>query len=168
MSMSEKEAAALSALDKLNIPYIRLEHPPCASMEECAAIVSPSGAKHCKNLFLTNKRGTEFYLLLLHREKRFVTSEASKLLGSTRLSFAGDDKLSELLGLSPGSISVTGLINDVERRVHPVIDADILKEEKMLIHPSVNTASLEVKTSDVKRFVEGLGYHVRVIFENEE
>lgn len=166
--MTIKEKTALSALDQMNIPYIRLEHPPCASMEECAAIVSPSGAKHCKNLFLTNKRGTEFYLLLLHREKRFVTSEVSKLLGSTRLSFAGDDKLSELLGLSPGSISVTGLINDTERKVRPVIDADILKEEKMLIHPSVNTASLEVKTNDVKRLVEGFGYQVQAIFEDDE
>ncbi|MBR5948290.1 MAG: prolyl-tRNA synthetase associated domain-containing protein [Clostridia bacterium] len=166
--MSEKEAAALEALDKLNIPYVRLEHPPCASMEECAAIVSPSGAKHCKNLFLTNKRGTEFYLLLLHSEKRFVTSEVSRLLGSTRLSFASDQKLEELLGLSPGSISVTGLINDTERRVHPVIDADILKDEKMLIHPSVNTASLEVDTKAVKALVEGLGYRVRVIYGDEE
>lgn len=166
--MTIKEKTALSALDQMNIPYTRLEHSSCASMEECAAIVSPSGAKHCKNLFLTNKRGTEFYLLLLHREKRFVTSEVSKLLGSTRLSFAADDKLSELLGLTPGSISVTGLINDTERKVHPVIDADILKEEKMLIHPSVNTASLEVKTSDVKRLVEGFGYQVRVIFGDDE
>lgn len=161
--MTDNEKVALSALDQMNIPYIRLEHSSCASMEECAAIVSPSGAKHCKNLFLTNKRGTEFYLLLLHREKRFVTSEVSKLLGSTRLSFASDEKLSELLGLSPGSISVTGLINDTERRVHPVIDADILKEKKMLIHPSVNTASLEVKTNDVKRFIELLGYKLRII-----
>ena len=166
--MTIKEKTALSALDQMNIPYIRLEHSSCASMEECAAIVSPSGAKHCKNLFLTNKRGTEFYLLLLHREKRFVTSEVSKLLGSTRLSFASDEKLSKLLGLSPGSISVTGLINDTERKVHPVIDADILKEEKMLIHPSVNTASLEVKTNDVKRLVEGFGYQVRVIFGDDE
>ena len=161
--ISEEEKAALSALDQMNIPYIRLEHPPCASMEECAAIVSPSGAKHCKNLFLTNKRGTEFYLLLLHRKKRFVTSEVSKLLGSSRLSFATDEKLSEFLGLSPGSISVTGLINDTEKKVHPVIDADILKEERMLIHPSVNTASLDVKTSDVKRFIEQLGYELRII-----
>ena len=161
--ISEKEKAALSALDQMNIPYIRLEHPPCASMEECAAIVSPSGAKHCKNLFLTNKRGTEFYLLLLHREKRFVTSEVSKLLGSSRLSFATDEKLAEFLGLSSGSISVTGLINDTEKKVHPVIDADILKEERMLIHPSVNTASLDVKTSDVKRFIEQLGYELRII-----
>ena len=168
MSMSEKEAAALSALDQMNIPYIRLEHPPCASMDECAAIVSPSGAKHCKNLFLTNKRGTEFYLLLLDHKKRFVTSEVSRLLGSTRLSFASDEKLAELLGLCPGSISVTGLINDAERKVHPVIDADILKTEKMLIHPSVNTASLEVCTADVKRFVEALGYRVRVIYGDEE
>ena len=166
--MSEKEAAALSALDQMNIPYIRLEHPPCASMDECAAIVSPSGAKHCKNLFLTNKRGTEFYLLLLDHKKRFVTSEVSRLLGSTRLSFASDEKLAELLGLCPGSISVTGLINDAERKVHPVIDADILKTEKMLIHPSVNTASLEVDTKEVVAFVEGLGYRVRVIYGEDE
>lgn len=161
--MSEKEAAALEALDKLNIPYVRLSHPACASMEECACIVSPSGAKHCKNLFLTNKRGTEFYLLLLDHQKRFVTSRVSKLIGSTRLSFAGDDKLAEMLGLSPGSISVTGLINDMQRRVQPVIDADILKTEKMLIHPSVNTASLEVCTADVTAFIKALGYEPRII-----
>lgn len=161
--MTDNEKAALAALDEMNIPYLRLEHPACASMEECALIASPSGARHCKNLFLTNKRGTEFYLLLLHHEKRFVTSEISRLLGSTRLSFACDEKLTELLRLTPGSVSVTGLLSDKGRRVRPVMDEDILRSEKMLIHPGVNTASLEVSTKDVKRFIETLGYEIRFI-----
>ena len=157
------KTAILGALDGMGIAYTLIEHQACASMEECESIVSPCGAKHCKNLFLVNKRGTEYYLLLLERSKRFVTSEISRLLGSTRLSFASDEKLMELLALSPGSVSAVGLLNDKNRLVHPVIDSDILRCEKMLIHPGVNTASLEVNTADVKAFIEKLGYELRII-----
>ncbi len=162
-AMNETEKAALLALDEMKIPYTALHHPPLASLAECEAICSPSGAKHCKNLFLTNKRGTEFYLLLLDRKKRFVTSEISRLLGSTRLSFADDEKLFELLALTPGSVSVTGLLNDKSKSVRLVIDSDILKEEKMLIHPGVNTCSLEISTADLIAFAKGLGYEPRMI-----
>ncbi|MBR6006437.1 MAG: prolyl-tRNA synthetase associated domain-containing protein [Clostridia bacterium] len=161
--IDEREKQVLAALDALGIEYERLGHPPAASMEECAAIGALMGADHCKNLFLTNKRGTEFHLVLIGSEKRFRTSVVSKLLGSTRLSFASPEQLHARLGLTEGSISVAGLLNDTERRVHVAIDRDILSKEHMLIHPNINTASLRVRTADVRRFLDSLGYDWREI-----
>lgn len=159
----EKEREALEALDEMGIGYELIRHPAAASMEECAAIGAGTGAKHCKNLFLTNKRGTEFYLVMIGMNKRFRTSVVSKLLGSTRLSFACEEQLEAVLGLTEGSVSVTGLLNDPARRVRVAIDRDILAEEKMLIHPGVNTASLVVATADVLKFIEQLGHSVQII-----
>lgn len=160
---SEKEREALLALDEMGIGYELIRHPAAASMEECAAIGAGTGARHCKNLFCTNKRGTEFWLILIGMDKRFRTSVISKLLGSTRLSFAREEQLEAVLGLTEGSVSVTGLLNDGERRVHVAIDRDILKAEKMLIHPGVNTASLVVRTADVMEFIRRLGYSPEII-----
>ncbi|MBQ5488836.1 MAG: prolyl-tRNA synthetase associated domain-containing protein [Clostridia bacterium] len=160
---SEKEREALLALDEMGIGYELIRHPAAASMEECAAIGAGTGARHCKNLFCTNKRGTEFWLIMIGMDKRFRTSVISKLLGSTRLSFAGEEQLETVLGLTEGSVSETGLNNDGERRVHVAIDRDILAEEKMLIHPNINTASLVVKTADVLEFIKRLGYGPEII-----
>ena len=160
---AEKEREALLALDGMGIGYELIRHPAAASMEECAAIGAGTGARHCKNLFCTNKRGTEFWLILIGMDKRFRTSVISKLLGSTRLSFASEDQLEAVLGLTEGSVSVTGLINDEARRVHVAIDRDILKAEKMLIHPGVNTASLVIGTADVMEFIRRLGYTPELI-----
>ncbi|MBQ2110253.1 MAG: prolyl-tRNA synthetase associated domain-containing protein [Clostridia bacterium] len=160
---AEKEREALLALDEMGIGYELIRHPAAASMEECAAIGAGTGARHCKNLFCTNKRGTEFWLILIGMDKRFRTSVISKLLGSTRLSFAREEQLEAVLGLTEGSVSVTGLLNDGERRVHVAIDSDILKAEKMLIHPGVNTASLVVGTADVMEFIRRLGYSPEII-----
>lgn len=165
--IDEKEKPVLEFLTKAGIEYDRFEHPAAASMEECAFVAQAAHAFHCKNLFLTNKRGTEFYLVLLARNKRFVTSVVSKLLGSTRLSFASDEQLYSVLGLTPGSVSAAGLLNDAARRVHVAIDRDILREKRMLIHPNVNTASLSLAPDDLLRFLGLLGYDAALLSVEE-
>ena len=161
--INEKEKPVLEFLSDAGISFERYEHPPAAGMDECEQVAATAGAYHCKNLFLTNKRGTEYYLVLLERNKRFRTSVVSRLLGSTRLSFAGDEQLLALLGLTPGSVSAAGLLNDAERRVKVAIDRDILAENRMLIHPNVNTASLAITPGDLVRFIRLMGYEPSVI-----
>ena len=156
--INEKEKPVLEFLTDAGISFERFEHPPAAGMDECELVAETAGAYHCKNLFLTNKRGTEFYLVLIERNKRFRTSVVSRLLGSTRLSFASDEQLLSVLGLTPGSVSAAGLINDTERRVKVAIDRDILTSDRMLIHPNVNTASLALAPSDLVRFIRLLGH----------
>lgn len=161
--IDEREKPVLAALAALGIEYERFSHPPASTMEECEAVAALAGAKHCKNIFLTNKRKTIFYLAMIGAEKRFITSDISKQLGVPRLSFADESLLFEKLGLLPGAITVTGLLNDAEHDVRVAVDRDILKNERMLIHPNVNTASLSVRTEDVLRFLAALGYEPKLI-----
>ena len=156
--MNEKELPVYAALDRMGIEYTRIEHPAAATMEACAAIGEGTGASHCKNLFLTNRQGTAFFLVMLGSSKKFRTASVSKQLGVARLSFTTAEQLENILGLTQGSVTVTGLLNDTAHCVHVAIDRDLLNEERILIHPNINTASLVVKTSDILRFLDLLGY----------
>lgn len=161
--MSESEIPVLQKLTELGIEYERFEHEPAMTMEICRRVGMGTGFTHCKNLFLTNKRGTEFHLLLLGNDKPFRTSLVSRQLGSSRLSFTTEAQLESILGLTGGSVSITGLLNDNNHIVHVALDSDLLKEEKLLIHPNVNTASLAVRPQDILKFIVSLGYDYKLI-----
>ena len=141
--------SAYQLLEKLNIAYRKVEHPEAGSMEDLAEAEKQLGAVICKNLFLCNRQKTVFYLLLIPGGKRFKTSVVSKLIGSSRLSFGEPDKLYELLGVHPGSITPLGLAFDEAHQVNLLIDREVLSLEEVGMHPLVNTASLAMKTDDL-------------------
>ena len=143
------EKAVYDFLDSISVKYQRLDHDPAFTMEICAEIDKSLGALICKNLFLTNRQKTDFYLLMMPADKIFKTKELSKALGVSRLSFGDGDKMQELLGTAPGSASVMGLMNDNENIVRLVIDEDILSKEYFGCHPCVNTSSLKIKVGDL-------------------
>ena len=103
----------------------------------------------CKNLLLTPRNRSAFYLLCLPAENSFSTKDFSKLIGSSRLSFATEEDLVALLGCRAGSASVLGLMNDTEHRVTLAIDRTVAQDEWFGCHPCKNTSSLRLKTSDV-------------------
>ena len=103
----------------------------------------------CKNLFLRNQQKTCFYLLLMPGDKKFMTKILSKQLGISRLSFAEAEYMEEFLNITPGSVSVMGLMNDANHQVNLLIDQDILDAEYIGCHPCVNTSSMKIKTSDI-------------------
>lgn len=146
---AEVEKAVYEMLDSLKVEYLRLDHQSADTMEICREIDKSLGALICKNLFLTNRQKTDFYLLMMPGEKVFKTKELSKALGVSRLSFGDADTMLELLGTHPGSASVMGLLNDKEQKVRLVIDEDVLKEEFVGCHPCVNTSSLRIKIEDL-------------------
>ena len=116
-------------------------------------------AKICKNLFLCNRQQTEFYLLLMPGQKPFKTKILSKQIGSSRLSFADAGHMQELLGLTPGSVSVLGLMNDREKRVKLLIDRELLQDETFGCHPCLNTSSLRIRMEDLTgKILPALGY----------
>ena len=147
----DREIRTYAFLDSLKTEYIRTDHrdAPATTMEVCADVDSVLGVKICKNLFLCNRQQTDFYLLLMPGGKPFKTKELSKQLGISRLSFAGESFLKELLDLYPGSVSVLGLMNDKEHKVKLLIDEDVLKEEYFGCHPCDNRSSLRIKTKDL-------------------
>ena len=119
------------------------------TMEACRAADEAMGTKMCKNLLLCNRQQTDFYLLLLPGEKVFKTSVLSKKIGSSRLSFAGGEHMERLLDITPGSLSVLGLMNDREKAVRLLIDRELLEESYIGVHPCVNTSSLKLRLSDL-------------------
>lgn len=144
-----KEIRCYDLLDGLNVPYQRIDHEAAMTMEACADIDLALNATICKNLLLCNRQKTAFYLLMLPGEKVFKTSVFSKKIGSSRLSFAPGEDMEKLLDITPGSLSVLGLMNDKENRVGLYIDEDLLQGEFFGCHPCINTSSLRLKTQDL-------------------
>ncbi len=149
----EKEMKAYDFLDSLGIEYRRIDHDPAMTMEVCEGIERELGAAICKNLLLCNRQETEFYLLLMPGNKPFKTKFLSAQIGSSRLSFAKAEYMEKFLNITPGSLSVLGLINDTEMRVRLLIDEDVLKEEYFGCHPCINTSSLKLRTENLKKIL---------------
>lgn len=145
----EKEIRVYDLLDSLGIEYERVDHPHADTMEDCSEIDAILNADICKNLFLCNRQKTNFYLLMILGGKKFKTKELSKQLGVSRLSFGDAEYLEKYLDITPGSVSVLGLMNDTENHVRLLVDEDLLKGKYFGCHPCINTSSLKMKTSDV-------------------
>lgn len=161
----DKEMRCYDLLDSLGIAYERVDHEPAMTIEACAAIDAVLGdAAICKNLFLCNRQKTAFYLLAMSGEKQFSTKEVSKQIGSPRLSFADEAHMEEFLDITPGSVSVLGLMNDHDNRVRLLVDADILKAEHFGCHPCINTSSLKLNTRDVfETFLQAVHHDYTVV-----
>ena len=144
-----KEQRVYEFLDNLGIVYQRIDHEPAMTMEVCAEIDQVLEATICKNLLLCNRQKTDFYLLMMPGDKAFKTKDLSAQIGSSRLSFADSEYMEAFLDITPGSVSVLGLMNDQDHRVRLLMDEDILKGEYIGMHPCINTTSLRLKTKDL-------------------
>lgn len=159
-----KEAAVYELLESLEIPYERVDHEALFTIDACRQVDRILGISICKNLFLCNAQKTRFYLLLMPGEKKFKTKEVSSQIASSRLSFAGEENMEKLLNITPGSVSVMGLMNDRENQVQLLIDRELLEEEYMGCHPCVNTSSLKLKTADViEKFLPATGHGYLIV-----
>lgn len=144
-----KEAAVYQLLEKLDIPFERVDHQALFTIDACSDVEQILGVSCCKNLFLCNGQKTKFYLLLMPGEKKFRTKDVSSQINSSRLSFADEMYMEEYLDITPGSVSVMGLMNDKENQVQLLIDKELLEEEYLGCHPCINTSSLKIHISDV-------------------
>ena len=124
-----KEMAVYELLDKLKISYERIDHDAADTMEACELVDEKLGVTMCKNLFLRNQQKTTFFLLLIPGDKKFMTKDLSKQLGISRLSFAEPEYMEKYLDITPGSVSVLGLMNDKDWYVDLLIDKDVLDAE---------------------------------------
>lgn len=145
----EKEIKVYDLLDELGIDYEQMDHEEAYTMEACYEIDRVLDTLICKNLFLCNRQKTKFYLLMIPGEKPFKTKELCKQIDSARLSFADATYMEEFLNVKPGSVSIMGLMNDVNHQVQLIIDKAVVESETIGCHPCVNTSSLKLKTKDV-------------------
>ena len=160
----DKEIRVYDFLDKLGIDYMQVDHEPAKTMEACQAVDAALGTAMCKNLFLCNRQQTDFYILLMPGDKVFKTKDLSAQLGVSRLSFASGEFMEAFLDITPGSLSVLGLMNDKDHRVRLVIDKPVLESEYIGVHPCINTSSLRLKTSDLtERIIPAMGHKPTVV-----
>lgn len=147
----DKEISVYDFLDKLGVQYQRIDHEAAMTMEACEEIDHALGDNTtiCKNLFLCNRQETDFYLLLMPGDKPFKTKDLSAQIHSARLSFAKPEYMEKYLDITPGSVSVLGLMNDSEKKVQLLIDEDVMKEPYFGCHPCINTSSLKFTTEDL-------------------
>lgn len=145
-----REERCYDLLDSLGIEYFRVDHEHADTIEACREVEALLGCTICKNLFLCNRQQTAFYLLIMPGAKPFKTKYLSAQIGSSRLSFAGAADMERLLGVTPGSVSLLGLMNDSGRAVHLLVDRDLTAEPFFGCHPCKNTSSLCLTTEDVR------------------
>ena len=145
----DKEIRTYDLLDGLGVEYDRVDHAPAMTMEDCKEVDEILESMVCKNLFLCNRQETAFYLLMIPDTKVFHTKDLSAQIGSARLSFAKPEYMEKFLDITPGSVSVLGLMNDTGHHVQLLIDEDVLNSEFVGCHPCINTSSLRLRTKDL-------------------
>jgi len=161
-----KEQRCYELLDKLRLEYWRCDHPDANAdtMEACLEIDRILEATVCKNLFLTNRQHTDFYLVMMPGDKVFKTKEITSQLGCARLSFASPEEMEQYLDITPGSVSILGLMNDKDNKVRLVVDEDVLKGEFVGCHPCINTSSLKLYTEDMfGKLLEAMNHDITVV-----
>lgn len=163
-----KEVKCYDFLDGLDINYLRVDHKEAETMEICSEIEKVLGAQICKNLFLCNRQETQFYLLMMPANKPFKTKDLSKQIQSSRLSFASSENMEKYLDITPGSVSILGLMNDKENAVRLLVDKDLMNEEYIGVHPCINTSSLKIKTEDVFNAIVNALNHPMTVVEFED
>ena len=166
----DKEIRVYDLLDSLGVEYQRIDHEAAMTMEACEEIDrtlsegEENGVAICKNLFLCNRQATDFYLLLIPGDKPFKTKYLSAQIGSPRLSFAKPEYMEKYLDITPGSVSIMGLMNDHEKKVQLLIDEDVLKDEYFGCHPCINTSSLKIRTKDlVEKIIPAMGHEPKIV-----
>ena len=159
-----KEIRVYDFLDSLGVSYQRIDHEAAMTMEACEEIDRTLEATICKNLLLCNRQETRFYLLMLPGDKVFKTKDLSAQIGSSRLSFAKAEYMEQYLDITPGSLSVLGLMNDKDKMVRLLIDEDVLTGEYIGCHPCINTSSLRLKTKDlVEKIIPAMEHEPTIV-----
>lgn len=146
---SKTEDEVYDFLESLKISFERVDHSPAATVALCQGVEKVLQIEICKNLFLSNRQETQFYLLMMPGRKEFRTTDISAQVGSSRLSFGSPEFMQKFLKTEPGSASVLGLLFDKEKKVQLLIDKDVLNNAYIACHPCKNTSSLKIRTIDV-------------------
>lgn len=151
--VNAQEQKVYDVLNLLNIKFMRYEHKAVYTVEEANELDICIIGQHCKNLFLMNRKGDVYYLVILDDTKKVDLKSLSKQIGSSNLSFASEERLNKCLGLKPGSVTPFGIINDVNREVTVLVDKDLIKADIVNFHPNVNTITIGVLYQDLEKFI---------------
>lgn len=160
MNLYKKVEETLASLE---IPFEIVEHEPALTTEQADSFIEGIEGVRTKTMFLTNKKKTAYYLLIMDDHKRLDMGAFGQIAGSKGIKMASRDSLYEKMMLPPGVVSPFGLLNNEEKDISVYIDKEIMNEERMSFHPNTNEKTIFIKTADLLRFVEAIGYQVNVI-----
>jgi Ala-tRNA(Pro) deacylase len=150
-------------LNELNIEFNKREHAAVFTVQEADAHFKDVSGGHTKNVFLRNKNKSQYYLVVLESKKKLDLKSLAKQLGETRFSFGSPEKLQHLLSVTPGSVSPFGLMFDTEKELNVIIDQDLWNYETLHFHPNINTATLEIQSRDLRKFLDHCGHQVQTL-----
>ena len=159
--MTSQELPVVARLNELAIAFERYEHPPVATVDQAAQQWASIDAAHCKNLFLRNQKGNRHYLVVLTASKKADLKAVADQIGDGKLSFGSPERLMTHLGLTPGSVSPFGLINNRDHAVRLVLDRDLKAATRLGFHPNINTVTFTIAAADFARFLEACGNPVQ-------
>ena len=150
-------------LDQLGINFDVVEHPPVLTTEQADSyIVSLEGVR-TKSMFLTNKKKTQYYLLIMDDQKRLDMEDFKEQVGANRIRMASTESLAEKMQLPAGTVSPFGLLNNEDKDILVYFDQDIVSEEIMTFHPNTNEKTIFIKTQDLFRFLESIDYKYEIL-----
>jgi Ala-tRNA(Pro) deacylase len=161
--MTPQEQQVYAYLNTLGIPFERHEHPPVVTVEEALRHWAGIEATHCKNLFLRNQKGDRHYLVIVMHSARVDLRAVAGQIGDGKLSFASSERMMTYLGVTPGSVSPFGLINDHNHHVRVFVDRDLRSAARLSFHPNVNTVTVTISAADFERYLSARANAVQYI-----
>ena len=150
-------------LQELGITFDVVEHPPVFTTEQADAFIEGIEGVRTKSMFLTNKKKTQYYLLIMDDQKSLDMDLFKDLVSANRIRMASADSLFEKMELPPGTVSPFGLLNNPERDIQVYFDKDIVTEDIMTFHPNTNEKTIFVATQDLFKFLAHLGYDYQIL-----
>ncbi|OCA86746.1 MULTISPECIES: prolyl-tRNA synthetase associated domain-containing protein [unclassified Bacillus (in: firmicutes)] len=159
----EQYQIVYNTLTKMNIPFEVVEHPPAWTTAEADKYIDGKEGVRTKTLFLTNKKKNAFYLVIMDGAKRLDMDHLATILNEKRISFGSSERLMEKMGLSPGFVSIFGLLNNDEHDIKVYLDKEMLSERLITFHPNDNTKTLFMSTEDMYKFITTIGYEYTIV-----
>ena len=153
----------VEVLNELDIPFDIVEHEPALTTEQADSFIEGIEGVRTKTMFLTNKKKTAYYLLIMDDQKRLDMDLLKELIGANRVRMASPESLFEKMSLPAGVVSPFGLLNNTDKDIHVYFDKEIMSEKRMSFHPNTNEKTLFVDTVDLLRFLESIGYESHII-----
>ena len=150
-------------LQELGITYDVVDHPPAFSTEQADSYIEGLEGVRTKSMFLTNKKKTQYYLLIMDDKKPLDMDDFKVQVGANRIRMASLDSLAEKMNLPAGTVSPFGLLNNEEKDIHVYFDKDIVSEDVMTFHPNRNEKTIFIKTQDLFRFLESIGFTYEIV-----
>ena len=150
-------------LQELGITFDVVEHPPAFTTEQADSYIEGMEGVRTKSMFLTNRKKTQYYLLIMDDKKRLDMDDFKVQVGADRIRMASLDSLAKKMNLPAGTVSPFGLLNNEEKDIQVYFDKEIIDEERMTFHPNTNEKTIFISTQDLFKFLQDLGYSYQVL-----